>query len=109
MQRRIGMVGNNQTQQFAGCRPISCGRSGTKRVRCLKTKTMMNTRRGSKQQDRSQSQVSGPGKDAFIRRALADIPGLDDELAGQVAEHLSRLIDIIKTDKAIIERYKARK
>lgn len=70
---------------------------------------MKNTRRGSKQQDRSRSQVSGPGKDAFIRRALHDTPGLDDELAGHVAEHLSRLIDIIKTDKAIIERYKAPK
>jgi hypothetical protein len=51
------------------------------------------------------SQVTGARKDQFIRGVLEDVPELDEELADQVAEHLCGAIDLIKADRALIERH----
>jgi hypothetical protein len=52
------------------------------------------------------SRISGTRKDEFIRCVVQDIPDLDRELAEQVAQHLSGVIEMIHTDSAIIEHYK---
>jgi hypothetical protein len=54
----------------------------------------------------SRSQISGRGKDAFIRDVLQSIPDLDEELATQVAQQLSGAIDVIMADRALLERYR---
>jgi hypothetical protein len=54
----------------------------------------------------SRSQISGRGKDAFIRDVLQSIPDLDEELAAQVAQHLSGAIDVIMADRNLLERYR---
>lgn len=54
----------------------------------------------------SRSQISGARKDEFLRGVLEDVPGLDEDLAAQVAEYLCGTIDVIKTDRAVIERYR---
>ncbi|HEX6000651.1 MAG TPA: hypothetical protein VFZ16_14835 [Hyphomicrobiaceae bacterium] len=54
----------------------------------------------------SRSQVSGPRKDEFIRRLLQEVSDLDEELATQVARHLSSAIDVIKTDRTVLDRYR---
>jgi hypothetical protein len=54
----------------------------------------------------SRSQISGRGKDAFIRDVLQRIPDLDEELAAQVAQHLAGAIDVIMADRSLLERYR---
>lgn len=51
------------------------------------------------------SQVTGARKDQFIRGVLLDVPNLDEDLAGQVAEHLCGAIDLIKADRSLIEHH----
>ena len=43
-----------------------------------------------------------------MQRVVREIPNLDEELATQVARHLSGLIEVIKTSRAIIEQYRNR-
>lgn len=52
------------------------------------------------------SQISGRGKDAFIRDVLQSVPDLEGELAVQVAQHLSGAIEVIMADRTLIERYR---
>jgi hypothetical protein len=52
------------------------------------------------------SQISGKGKDAFIRDVLHRVPDLDADLASQVAQHLCGAIDTIMADRTLIERYR---
>src|SRR5262245_45814174 len=54
----------------------------------------------------SRSQISGKGKDAFIRDVLQSVPDLDEEMATQVAQHLSGAIDVIMADRSLVERYR---
>ena len=52
------------------------------------------------------SQISGKGKDAFIRDVLQSVPDLEEELAAQVAQHLCGAIDTIMADRSLVERYR---
>jgi hypothetical protein len=61
---------------------------------------------GSKPARSNRSQISGRGKDAFIRDVLQNVPGLDEELAAEAAQHLSGAIDVIMADRTIVERYR---
>ena len=54
----------------------------------------------------NRAQISGQGKDAFIRDVLQGVPDLDPELAAEIAQHLCGAIDTIMADKALIERYR---
>src|SRR5262245_16449474 len=63
------------------------------------------SRAGERPAEPGRSQISGARKDEFIRGVLQDVPNLDDELADQVAEHLSDAIDVIRTDRSLIERH----
>jgi hypothetical protein len=54
----------------------------------------------------TRSQISGRGKEAFIRDVLQNVPDLDGELVAQVAEHLCGAIDAIMADRTVIERYR---
>lgn len=66
-----------------------------------------NSRAGAAQSPAHKvSQISGLGKDTFIKRAVQDIDGLEPELAVQVAEHLSDVIKTVMADREVIERYK---
>ncbi len=69
---------------------------------------MATKSRGGASQGSAQkvSQISGAGKDTFIKRAVEDIDGLEPELAVQVAEHLSDVIKTVMADREVIERYK---
>ena len=70
---------------------------------------MMKTRVASSgKMERNHSQISGIRKDEFLQRVVREIPNLDEELATQVARHLSGLIEVIKTSRAIIEQYRNR-
>jgi hypothetical protein len=52
------------------------------------------------------SQISGRGKEAFIRDVLQSVPDLDEDLAAQVAQQLCGAIDTIMADRTLIERYR---
>jgi hypothetical protein len=52
------------------------------------------------------SQISGKGKDAFIRGLLQEVPDLDQELAAQVAQRLCAAIDVVMADRALVERHR---
>jgi hypothetical protein len=52
------------------------------------------------------SQISGKGKDAFIRAVLEQVPELDEELAAQVAQRLCAAIDVVMADRNLIERHR---
>ena len=54
----------------------------------------------------SRSQISGNGKDAFIRDVVQSVPDLDEELATQVAQRLCGAIDTIMADRSLVERYR---
>ena len=54
----------------------------------------------------SRAQISGQGKEAFIRDVLQSVPDLDGELAAQVARHLCGAIDTIMADRTLVERYR---
>lgn len=62
----------------------------------------------SKPAKSSRAQISGRGKDAFIRDVLQSVPDLDEELAAQVAQHLCGAIDTIMADRGLVERYRKR-
>jgi hypothetical protein len=62
--------------------------------------------RPKKRSGENRSQISGARKDDFLRRAAREIPSLDEESAARVAEHLARLIEVIKADRGILERYR---
>jgi hypothetical protein len=68
---------------------------------------MSNRRAASASPAKSRrSQISGRGKDEFIRDVLQRVAELDEELAAQVAEHLCGAIDTIMADRSLIERYR---
>jgi hypothetical protein len=52
------------------------------------------------------AQISGRGKEAFIRDVLQSVPDLDTELATQVARQLCEAIETIMADRTLIERYR---
>jgi hypothetical protein len=54
----------------------------------------------------SRAQISGRGKDAFIRDVLQSVPDLDAELVAQVAQHLCGAIDTIMAERTLVERYR---
>jgi hypothetical protein len=54
----------------------------------------------------SRAQISGRGKEAFIRDVLQSVPDLDEEMAAEVAHHLCGAIDTIMADRTLIERYR---
>jgi hypothetical protein len=58
----------------------------------------------SKAAEPTLSQLTGTRKDQFIRGILLDVPNLDAELAGEIAERLSGAIELVKADRSRIER-----
>src|SRR5262245_34582507 len=54
----------------------------------------------------SRSQISGRGKDAFIRDVRQSVPELDEDLAAEVAHRLCGAIDTLMADRSLIERYR---
>lgn len=54
----------------------------------------------------SRSQISGRGKEAYIRDVLQSVPDLDEDMAAEIAQHLCGAIDAIMADRTLIERYR---
>jgi hypothetical protein len=54
----------------------------------------------------SRSQISGRGKEAFIRDVLQGVPHLDQDLAADIVQQLCGAIDTIMADRSLIERYR---
>jgi hypothetical protein len=52
------------------------------------------------------SQISGRGKEAFIRDVLQSVRDLDEDMAAEIAQHLCGAIDAILADRTLIERYR---
>src|SRR5262245_43649422 len=71
----------------------------------MSDKRSASSRAAERPAEPGRSQISGARKDEFIRGVLQDVPNLDEELATQVAEQLCGAIDVIKTDRSLIERH----
>jgi hypothetical protein len=54
----------------------------------------------------SRSQISGRGKEAFIRDVLQSVRDLDEDMASEIAQQLCGAIDAILADRTLIERYR---
>jgi hypothetical protein len=54
----------------------------------------------------SRSQISGRGKDAFLRDLLQNVPDLDEEMAAEIAQYLCGAIEVIMADRTVIERFR---
>jgi hypothetical protein len=54
----------------------------------------------------TRSQISGRGKEAFIRDVLQSVRDLDEDMAAEIAQHLCGAIDAIMADRTLIERYR---
>jgi hypothetical protein len=63
-------------------------------------------RPAAKQSKSARAQISGRGKEAFIRDVLQSVPDLESELAVEVAQRLCGAIDTIMADRSLIERYR---